>query len=248
MAGRLDGKVAIITGAGGGLGQAMTWLFQQEGARVVAADATDAGLHEFTGENCIATAITDIQRRDDVEQMVAMATARFGRLDILCNNAGIVDRFLPVDEVTDDVWNRVLAVNLTGPMLACRAAIPAMLVNGSGSIINISSVAGVLGARAGAAYTASKHGLIGLTRNIAATHGRMGIRCSAICPGRMDTGISGGGELSALGLQTVIRTYHSRVRTAEPEEIAAIALFLASDEAGILNGAVIAADAGWTAH
>lgn len=248
MSGRLAGKVAIVTGAGGGLGLAMTRLFQREGARVVAADVAPAGLEQVSGTDGIETVIADVRRRDDVERMVATASERFGRLDILCNNAGIVDRFLPVTEMTDDVWERVLAVNLTGPMMACRAAIPAMIAHGGGSIINISSVAGITGAKAGAAYTASKHGLIGLTRSIAATHGRDGIRCSAICPGGINTGISAGGERSALGYETLKRTFPTSVRTAEPEEIAAIALFLASDEAGILNGAVIAADAGWTAH
>ena len=122
-----------------------------------------------------------------------------------------------------------------------------MLAQGGGCIINISSVSGLGGAKAGAAYTASKHGLIGLTRNIAATYGREGIRCVAICPGGIKTGISIGGEPSVRGREALSRAAATSIRSAEPEEIAALCVFLASDDAGIVNGAVLAADAGWTA-
>jgi NAD(P)-dependent dehydrogenase (short-subunit alcohol dehydrogenase family) len=247
MGGRLSGKVAIITGAGGGLGRAMTTLFLQEGAQVVATDVAPAALESLDGIEDVATVCGDVSRRDAVDEMVTTATKRFGRLDVLVNNAGIVDRFLPVAEMTDEVWERVLAVNLTGPMLTSRAAIPVMIARGGGCIINISSVAGLGGAKAGAAYTASKHGLIGLTRNIAATYGRDGIRCVAVCPGGVRTGISIGGEPSERGREVLNRAAATSVRTAEPEEIAALCTFLASDEAGIVNGAVLAADAGWTA-
>jgi NAD(P)-dependent dehydrogenase (short-subunit alcohol dehydrogenase family) len=247
MGGRLSGKAAIITGAGGGLGRAMTGLFLAEGAMVVATDVAPAGLEAFAGLDGVAAVVGDVCRREAVEQLVGTATDRFGRLDILVNNAGIVDRFLPVAEMTDEVWQRVLAVNLTGPMMTSRAAIPVMLAQGGGCILNISSVAGLGGARAGAAYTASKHGLIGLTRNIAATYGRDGIRCVAICPGGIKTGISIGGEPSVRGQEALNRAAATSVRFAEPEEIAALSLFLVSDEASIVNGAVLAADAGWTA-
>jgi short chain dehydrogenase len=131
--------------------------------------------------------------------------------------AGIVDRLLPVGELTDEVWERVLAVNLTGPMLAMRAAIPAMLRAGGGVIVNVSSIGGLFGARGGAAYAASRHGLIGLTKNVAATYGRDGIRAIAVCPGAVDTGISLGGAPSPKGFAalnaTLPRTRARRLRS-----------------------------------
>jgi NAD(P)-dependent dehydrogenase (short-subunit alcohol dehydrogenase family) len=239
--------VAIITGAGSGIGLAMTTRFIEEGARVVAADITETGLARL-GEIAGATAVrADVTVQADIDQLVATATS-LGRLDIVCNNAGIVDRFLPVGELTDEVWQRVLAVNLTGPMMLSRAAIPLMLQAGRGVIINTASVAGLAGARAGAAYVASKHGLVGLTRNIAASYGADGIRCVAIAPGAVNTGISLGGAPSERGFAALNRTMSASLRVSEPVEIANVAVFLASDEASFVNGEVIVADGGWLAH
>lgn len=244
---RLDGKVCLITGAGSGIGQATALLFHREGARIVAMDHAPGGLERLPQDGRLVGVMGDVSKRADAEAIVATALERFGRLDILCNIAGIMDRVLPVTEVTDEVWDHVLAVNLTGPMLTSRAAIPAMLRTGGGVIVNISSVGGLFGARGGAAYVASKHGLIGLSKSIAATHGRHGIRCVAICPGAVETGIGLGGEPSALGLEALNRALPSNPRTAHAEEIAATILFCASDEASFVNGTTLVADGGWTA-
>jgi len=242
----LKDRVAIITGAGSGIGLAMTRRFLSEGASVVGGDVADdhlATLETLDG----ATAIrADVTSRSDVERLVQAASG-LGRLDIVVNNAGIMDRFLPVGEVTDEMWNRVLAVNLTGPMLLSRAALPAMLEAGSGVIINIVSIGGLVGGRAGVAYTASKHGLIGLTKNVAATYGADGIRCVAIAPGGVSTGIPLGGEPSERGYATLSKSLQSNPRMGEPGEIANLAVFLASDGASFINGAVIVADGGWLA-
>jgi NAD(P)-dependent dehydrogenase (short-subunit alcohol dehydrogenase family) len=243
---RLDDRVVIITGAGSGIGSAMAEKFLEAGARVIAADVLDERLAQFYQRPSVTAVRADVTSQADVDVLVSTAE-RLGRLDVVCNNAGIVDRFLPAGEMTDDVWNRVLDVNLTGPMRLARAAIPLMLRAGRGVIINTASVAGLAGGRAGAAYTASKHGLIGLTRNIAATYGRDGIRCVAIAPGAVNTGISSGGEPSQRGYATLSSTLSTNIRTAEPVEIANIAVFLSSDEASFINGTVLAADGGWLA-
>jgi len=242
---RLSDKVAVITGAAKGIGRATAETFLREGALVVAADLGPA---EGLGPgDRVSTVVGNVASREGAERIVHAAIERFGRVDVLVNNAGILDAFLPVGELTDEVWERVLAVNLSGPMYTSRAALPAMLERRSGVIINVSSVGGLFGARAGAAYTASKHGLIGLTRNIAATYARDGIRCVAVCPGGVNTGIGLGGGPSERGYAALKGTLATSIRLAEPAEMASLLLFLASDDSSALNGAVIVADGGWTA-
>jgi NAD(P)-dependent dehydrogenase (short-subunit alcohol dehydrogenase family) len=244
---RLQDRVAIITGAGSGLGLAMTRRFVEEGARVVGGDIAEAHLEVLRTIPGVTPIRADVAVQADIDRLVAAAEG-LGRLDIVVNNAGIMDRFLPAGEVTDEIWEHVLAVNLTGPLRLSRAALPAMLRAGKGVIINITSVGGSAGARAGAAYTASKHGLIGLTRNIAATYGADGIRCVAIAPGGVNTGIPLGGNPSERGFAALNRTLPANLRTGEPGEIASVAAFLASDDASFVNGAVLIADGGWLAH
>jgi len=171
--------------------------------------------------------------------MIGAAIERHSTLDVLVNDAGIMDRFLPAAETPDELWERVLKVNLTGPFLATKRAIGPMLEGGSGVIVNIASVSGLRGGAAGAAYTASKHGLIGLTKNTAANFATEGIRCVAICPGGVDTGISPGGEPRERGYATLNRVLPAMGRLASPTEIADVAIFCASEEASFLNGAVI---------
>jgi NAD(P)-dependent dehydrogenase (short-subunit alcohol dehydrogenase family) len=243
---RLQERVAIITGAGSGMGLAMTKRFTEEGARVVAGDIVATHLAALRGLAGVTAVRADVTVQADIDRLVATAEG-LGRLDIVVNNAGIVDRFLPAGELTDEVWQRVLAVNLTGPMLLCRAALPAMLRARKGVIINIASVGGLAGVRGGAAYVTAKHGLIGLTRNIAATYGADGIRCVAIAPGVVTTGISPGGAPSERGLAALRRSLATNIRAGEPGEIAGVALFLASDEASFVNGEVVVADGGWLA-
>jgi NAD(P)-dependent dehydrogenase (short-subunit alcohol dehydrogenase family) len=244
---RFDGKVALITGADRGIGKATVERFLTEGARVVAADLGPTGCERYQNDPRVAVVLGDVTVRADVDRMVGTAIERFGRLDILVNNAGIVDRFLPLGELTDEVWDKVLAVNLTGPMLLSRSAIPHLIAS-KGVIVHVSSVGGLFGARAGAAYVASKHGLIGLTRNIAVTYASEGVRAVVVAPGGVNTGISIGGEPSARGFEALKKTLGANVRIAEPGEIAAVIAFVASSDASFVNGEVIVADGGWTAY
>lgn len=158
-----------------------------------------------------------------------------------------MDRVLPVGEVTDEVWNSVLAVNLNGPFYTSRKAVPLMVAQGGGVIVNTASGAAVRGGVAGAAYTASKHGVVGLTKSIASYYAKEGIRCNAVCPGGVATNIGVGGIPHAEGMAKLRKVLELTPRIAVAEEIATVALFLASDDASFVNGAVLIADGGWAA-
>lgn len=251
---RLDDKVAAITGAASGMGRAMAELFAREGAKVVLGDLNAPalepvvqGIRAAGGE---ATAVgVNVAHPAEAEAFIDAAVAAYGRLDVLCNNAGILDNFLPAGEVDDATWQRVMDVNLTGPMTTIRRALPVMLAQGGGVIVNTASVGGVQGGRAGAAYTASKHGLIGLTRSVAWSYLPQGVRCNAVAPGGTATAI--GNSLSGaspLGLARMGPLSPERLGVAilQPEDIARAALFLASDDASGINGAVLTVDGGWT--
>ena len=249
---RLKGKVAIVTGAGAGMGKSIAILFAAEGAKVIVSDiqqqAINTAVAEIQATGGSATGVVaNVAKEEEVQQLIDKAVQEYGSLDILVNNAGIMDNFIPVGEVSNEQWNNVLGVNLNGPFYASRAAIPIMLNQGKGVIINNASVGGLFGARGGASYVTSKHGLIGLTKNIAATYGTKGIRANAIAPGGVNTNISS--SITAphpLGLEAIARVGQSPM--GEPEQIAHVALFLASDDSSFVNGVTVTADGGWTAH
>lgn len=251
---KLLGKTAIVTGAGSGMGRAIASLFASVGANVVAVDLNEdtlaAFVEELKGQGRAVVGVTgNVTKQEDVDAVIRTATETFGSLDILVNNAGIMDNFLPVGELTDEGWERVLSVNLTGPMRLARAAIHVMEKQDTGgTIINNASVGGLFGTRGGAAYVASKHALIGLTKNIAATYGTFGkIRANAIAPGGVNTNI--GATITApseLGMRAIQGAGEAPM--GEPEQIAQVALFLASDESSFVNGIVLTADGGWTAR
>lgn len=248
---RLKDKVAVVTGAGSGMGLAIARLFVEQGAKVVAADwhadAINAAVAAIGGGIVGITA--NVAEEDQCVAMVDKAVSAFGRIDILVNNAGVMDLFQSVADVDNATWRRCLSVNLDGPMFAMRRAVPLMLKQGSGSIVNISSVAGLGGGSAGAAYTASKHALIGLTRSTAFQYAKLGLRCNAIASGGVATNIMQSVDQSQLDQAALgrIGAYHAaNPGMLEPIDIANLVLFLASDESRHINGAIIPADMGWT--
>jgi len=245
---RLKDKVALITGAGSGIGQASARIFAREGAKVVCVDvkgdAAEATAREIGG---IAFA-ADVSKAKDAEAMVAFAEATYGRLDVAFNNAGI---FHPDDDsvtnTSEDIWDLVMNVNLKGVFLGCKYEIPALLRAGGGAIINTASFVAIVGAATPQiAYTASKGGVLSMTREIAVELARKNIRCNALCPGPVETPLLA--ELLSDPARRQRRLVHIPPgRFARAEEMANAALFLASDEASYVNGTTFLVDGGITA-
>jgi NAD(P)-dependent dehydrogenase (short-subunit alcohol dehydrogenase family) len=253
--GTLNGKVAIVTGATGGIGRATTERFAREGASVMMVDRDEASLHRAAKEigGNIAVCAADVADEAQTKRYVEQTVARFGGLDVLFANAGIEGRVAPIADYPMADFDRVIAVNVRGPFLAMRAAIPHLVARKRGSIIVTSSVAGLIGSPGLSAYVASKHATIGLVRTAACELGPLGIRVNTINPGpienRMMRSIE---EQASPGHGDAVKQgFSARVpmgRYGKNEEIAALALFLASDESSYCNGSVFVADGGFVAQ
>lgn len=251
---RLQDKVAVVTGAGSGMGKAIAALYAKEGAKVVVSDINEetatATVEEIKSAGGQAIAVTaNVALEEDIQNLIDSTVSAFGTVDILVNNAGIMDSFEAAGDIEDERWERIFAVNTTSVMRATRKVLPIFLEKQQGVIINVASIGGLQGARAGATYTASKHAVIGFSKNTAYMYAPQGVRCNVIAPGGVETNIgSTMGNINEFGMGRIQPGMANNPRMGQSEEIATVALFLASDDASFVNGTVITADAGWTAY
>ncbi|WP_100010158.1 glucose 1-dehydrogenase [Lentibacillus sediminis] len=251
---KLQDKVAVVTGAASGMGKAIAILYAKEGAKVVVSDLNEEGaqatVDEIASDGGAAIAVVaNVAKEEDVQNMIDTAVDHYGTLDILVNNAGMMDNMMPAAEVTDDLWEKVLSVNTTGIMRATRKALSIFLEKERGVIVNMASSAGLAGSRAGATYTASKHAVVGYTKNVGFQYAEKGIRCNAIAPGGVKTNIGTTmADPNEFGAARAMSGSDNNPRNGEAGEVADIALFLASDDSRFVNAEVIRADAGWLAY
>lgn len=243
---RFAGQTVIVTGAGSGIGRATALRIADEGARVIACDISAERLDSLLGEN---TALELVAVAGDLVDQAAVDSAVDacgGRIDALCNVAGIMDGFEAVGEVADETWQRVLDVNLNSLMRLTRAALPAMVEAGAGSIVNVTSEAGLRGSAAGAAYTTSKHAVIGLTRSTAFMYADKGIRCNAVAPGPVATAIEvhPNSEIAAERVFPLFERVLPPMATSE--QLAAAISWLASGDSANVSGAILPSDGGWS--
>jgi dihydroanticapsin dehydrogenase len=252
---RIEGKACIVTGAGSGIGRAIALRFAEEAGKVMCVDQNGASAIQtrdlIASAGGIAKAVTaDVSDPAQVLEFVLACAAEFGRVDVLVNNAGVNIPGL-LHEVTDEVIDKTLNVNVKGAIYGCRAVLPFMLEQGSGTIVNISSVNGLVSEPFLSVYSASKGAVVMLTKGVALDYAKKGIRCNAICPGWVDTPINYAHADMLGGLEKVyasIDSFQPIGRPGTPREIAHLALFLASDEASFMTGSIISADGGMTAQ
>lgn len=248
---RLDGRVAVVTGAGSGIGLASARRFALDGAAVSVWDREPERVRSAvrTIQEAGGTAtgvVVDIGDAASVREAAVGTVADLGPVTVLMNNAGVLDGYAPILETDEELWDRILGVNLKGPFLVTRALLPAMIEAGGGAIVNTASIAGLVAGGGGTAYTSAKHGVVGLTKQLAFDYGKQGVRVNAILPGAIETGMTRQIFADAdAAVMAAVRGVPAG-RHGQPEEIAALAAFLVSDEASFTHGACYVADGGWT--
>ena len=251
---RLKDKVVFLTGASSGMGRAAALKFAEEGANVVAIARRKEMLDSLEEEGVglpgtIEGIVGDVTDDAKIDEIVNAVLEKYGRIDVLVNNAGVLDNYKSVVNVTDEIWEKVFEVNVNGPMRLMRKIVPIMLEQeNKGNIINTASVGGLFGGRGGIAYVASKHALVAMTKNVALTYAQQGIRCNAIAPGSVKTEIATSATDPDMSvLNTLMKGVETLPVLADPSEIANVMAFVASDEASFMNGSIVTVDGGWTA-
>ena len=251
--GQLDGKVALITGAGSGIGRASALVFAREGAKVALADIVVEGgeetvrmVKEAGGEAFFIKA--DVSNAADVEAMVNTVVETYGRIDCAYNNAGIEGQLASTDEYAEDMFDKVIGINLTGVWLCMKYELPHMLKQGSGAIVNTASGAGLIGVAGMSAYVASKHGVVGLTKTAALEYAKSGIRVNAVCPGLIQTPMVERITNGHPQLGEALVAAEPIGRTGKPEEIAESVVWMCSDAASFVTGHAMSVDGGFVAQ
>jgi NAD(P)-dependent dehydrogenase (short-subunit alcohol dehydrogenase family) len=248
MTGRLDGRVMLITGAASGIGRATALAAAREGARLVLGDLDDCSGTARAAQVESVTARIDVTRQADVQSLVEAGCARFGRLDTAFNNAGIEGTLRPTASYPEDVFERVVQVNLFGVWHCVRAELPVMVAQGGGSIVNAASVAGLVGAGGFSAYVASKHAVVGLTRVAAVEYAAAGVRLNAVCPGVIDTPMVDRLSLEMPTLREALLARKPMGRLGTADEVAEAVVWLCSDAASFVTGHALAVDGGYVAQ
>jgi NAD(P)-dependent dehydrogenase (short-subunit alcohol dehydrogenase family) len=253
MAGILEGKVSLITGAGSGIGRATSKIFAREGAKLILADVVESGGQETlrmvkdAGVDAIFVK-TDVSRAAEVDALIGSAVSTFGRLDCAFNNAGIGGAGRLTHEYSEEEWNRVIAINLTGVWLCMKAEISQMLKQGTGAIVNTSSIMGLTGAIRVPAYTAAKHGVAGLTKAAALEYGRSGIRVNAVCPAPIYTPMLMGAFEKRPDMEQRYARSEPMKRLGQPEEVGEAVAWLCSERASYVTGLPMPVDGGYMAQ
>lgn len=253
---RLKGKTAVVTGASSGMGRDIAYYFAEEGANVIAVARRAEKLNQLVEETKdfegkVVAYSADVSDKEKSEGMIDEAIKLFGKVDILVNNAGIMDDMSGVDETSDEMFGKVYDVNVKSIFYSMRKAVNHFKQVGGGIIINVASIGGLYGCRAGLAYTASKHAVVGMTKNTAFMYALQNIRCNSICPGGIETEISTGEfmkNINQAGMARATAGIAANPRIGKGSEIAKVALFLASDDSSYINGQCIAVDGGFTAY
>ncbi len=239
---KLQGKVIVVTGAASGIGRAMVKRFAADGATVIAADVDAERLAPVAAETGAEPVVCDVSDRASVEALLNRP-----RVDVLCNNAGILDALTPLADVSDELWRRVMSINVDGPFYATRAVLPMMIAQGGGVILNTCSAAALSGGRAGAAYTAAKHALLGVTRSVAWYYADQNIRCNAIAPGAISTKMHTREAPHEGGMAKYAPYFATVPPHGKASAVADVAAFLISDDASYVNGEILSVDGGWNA-